>query len=250
MKLRDLARSSSNPTSCVPAFHILRSRLGNREASRSSCESYESVPIPPSTLRLLTLLQQTTVVPVPGVLRHTRRPGSPVTFPIRTHRRDRNFRRCTCCGPASFLYFLIFEQNQHIVYHEVLVTGDLSEEDIQWATPAGSPYRRGTPDIAEFAYGNHTVYFAQPSLSQFILGGSGLNQPASIGPKGPPNDTPALMDRNAPKSDTGAVIRYVPPACWRCSLASRYSPPLDTPSGESGFTARSCPTLKSTRKAA
>ena len=45
MKLRDLARGSSNPTSFMPAFHIFRSRFKNRETSRRSRKSYESVPV-------------------------------------------------------------------------------------------------------------------------------------------------------------------------------------------------------------
>ena len=44
MKLRDLARGSSNPTSFMPAFHIFRSRFRNLETSRRSRKSYESVP--------------------------------------------------------------------------------------------------------------------------------------------------------------------------------------------------------------
>jgi len=54
MKLRDLSRGSSNPTSFVPAFHILRYRFGNQEASRSSRKSYESVPISSRASPLLT----------------------------------------------------------------------------------------------------------------------------------------------------------------------------------------------------
>ena len=58
MKLRDLARGSGNPTSFMPAFHIIRSRFGNRETDRRSRNPYESVPRSSSTaLRLLTLLQ-------------------------------------------------------------------------------------------------------------------------------------------------------------------------------------------------
>jgi len=244
MKLRDLARGSSDPTSFLPAFHILRYRFGNREAFRFSRKSYESVPISPCTPPLLTLLQRTTMVPVPGVLRHPRHPESPVTFPIWTYHGDRNFCRRTCRGPTSFLHFLILEQSRRRTYHEVLVTGDLSEEELQWMTPAKFLYRGGTPDIAELVYNNDTVYFAQPSPSQFVLGGSAFNRPAPTGPKVPPNDTLVLMDRDAPKSDISAVIRYAPPVRWRCSLTPRCSPSLDTPSGESGFTARSYPTLK------
>ena len=43
MKLRDLAGSSRNPTSFMPAFRILWSRFGNRETARRSRKSYESV---------------------------------------------------------------------------------------------------------------------------------------------------------------------------------------------------------------
>ena len=58
MELRDLARGSGSPTSFMPAFHIIRSRFGNREADRRSRKPYESVPRSSSTaLRLLTLLQ-------------------------------------------------------------------------------------------------------------------------------------------------------------------------------------------------
>ena len=44
MKLRDLARTSRNPTSFISALHIFRSRFGNRVTSRCSRKSNESVP--------------------------------------------------------------------------------------------------------------------------------------------------------------------------------------------------------------
>src|SRR5258705_179976 len=109
MKLRDLARSSSNPTSFLPAFHIFRSRFGSRETSRRSRKSYESVPRSSSTPHLLTFPQQTTVVPVLGILRRPRHPCSPVTLPIRTHHGDRDFYKRACHRPASIPYFLIFQ---------------------------------------------------------------------------------------------------------------------------------------------
>ena len=71
-------------------------------------------------------------------------------------------------------------------------------------------------NTARLVYGNDTIYFAQPSLSQFIPGGSGagtLNITASIVPDDSPNDTPLLTDRNASNGDTGVVLRYAPPAC-------------------------------------
>ena len=55
MKLRDLARNSSDPTSFIPALHVFRTRLRNRETARHSRKSYESVLIPSSILHLLIL---------------------------------------------------------------------------------------------------------------------------------------------------------------------------------------------------
>ena len=89
MKLRDLARGSGNPTSFMPAFHIIRSRFGNREADRRSRIPYESVSrSTPTALHLLTLLQQTTMVRVLRILCHPRRPGSHATIHIWTHHSD------------------------------------------------------------------------------------------------------------------------------------------------------------------
>ena len=130
MKLRDLARSSSNSTSFLPAFHILRSRFKNREASRLLHKPYESVPTSSPILPSLTLVQQTTMIPIPSILRRPRHPGSPITFPVRTYHRDRNFRQCMCYRPIS-LRFLTFEQSQSYAYREVLIAGDLSQEDLE-----------------------------------------------------------------------------------------------------------------------
>ena len=104
------------------------------------------------------------------------------------------------------------------MYHEVLIAGDLSEEDVNQAETLGI-FSTADPDTAEFVYGNepvNTVYFAQPSLSQLVPGGSGagaFNPPAPMGLKDPPNNTPALADRNTQKNDTGVVLRYAPPTC-------------------------------------
>jgi len=221
MKLRDLARGSRNPTRFMPAFHIFRSRCGNRETSRRSRKSYEFVPTLSSALHLLTLLQQTTMVPVLGILRHPRHPDSLVTLYIRTHHRDQNLHPCACHRPAS-LRFITPKQNQRKVYREVLIAGDLSGEDLSRGDAASKsqewlPFGKDGSNTAEFVYGNETidtVYFAQPSLSQFITGGSGpgnFNPPVPIGLKDPPEDVPALPGRNASKSDIGAVLRYVLP---------------------------------------
>ena len=92
MKLRDLARSSSDPTSFIPALHIFLSRFWNRGAAARSRRSYESVSRSSSAPRFLTLVQQTAMVPLRIILRRPRRPGSPDTIPTRAHHEDRNFR--------------------------------------------------------------------------------------------------------------------------------------------------------------
>ena len=142
----------------------------------------------------------------------------------------------------------MFEQNQHKVYREVLVAGDLSKEDGAQAAAlpeawSAVPYGKSMSDTTEFIYGNDTVYFAQPSLSQFVPGGSGagvFNQPATIGLRGTPNNPLPLTGRDAPTSNTGAVLRYVLVG----DVARVIHIPLDTLSGESGFTAKNCLILK------
>ena len=133
MKLRDLARSAGDP-GFTPAFHLFRSRSRSQETSRRSRKSYESVSVVPSDLRLLTLLQQTTVVVVLGILRRPCNPRSCVKLPIRTYHRDQYVRKRTYHRHAIFLHFPIFEQNQRNSYREVLIAGDLSQEDIGQAT--------------------------------------------------------------------------------------------------------------------
>ena len=56
MKLRDLARSSGDPTSFVPALHLFRSRFKNQDTTGRSRKSYESVPKLSFVVHLLTLL--------------------------------------------------------------------------------------------------------------------------------------------------------------------------------------------------
>ena len=71
------------------------------------------------------------MVTVLGILRRPRLPRSPVTLPIWAHHGNQYFHKCTRYRPAiSFLDFLIFEQNQDKVYHEVLIAGDLTKEDV------------------------------------------------------------------------------------------------------------------------
>jgi len=109
-----------------------------------------------------------------------------------------------------------FKQNQRKAYREVLIAGDLSKEDVHRAVDDGWFFRPGrtTSDTTELLYGNDTVYLAQPSLSQFVTGGSGagafnLSPSASLGLKDTSN---VSAGRNPPKSNTGVVLRYVPPA--------------------------------------
>ena len=115
------------------------------------------------------------------------------------------------------MYLLIFEQNQRKTYREVLIAGDLSEEDISKAVDEEWFFRPGrtTSDTAELVYDIDTVYLAQPSLSQFIPGGLGagafnFGPPALTGLKDTPNKIPASAGRNPPKGNTGVVLRYAP----------------------------------------
>lgn len=167
-----------------------------------------------------------------------------------------------------------------MIYREVLIAGDLSQDDVDRATnQLGAfqvslrqmyltfhilippyqdfartwtllPYGRSAPDTAEFVYGNDNIYFAQPSLSQFIPGGSGAgtfntNQSSSAGLRNTPNDTLVLTGRNPPKDGAGALVRYGSPVS---GVVRRLDirPFLDTRNGEPGFVARSSPTPKST----
>ena len=216
MKLRDLAKTSGDPESVMSALHLFRPRFWNRGKCKRSHESYKSVPRSPSTPLLLTLLQQRTVVPALRILRRPRHPGPLVTFHIRTHHRDQNPRPRTSHRHASFLDSLTFEQNQSGVYHEVLMAADLSEEDA-YQLDAINILGSSALGTAEFIYGNDTVYFAQPGLSQFVPGGhgSGTFSPASILLKDSPNNTLVSTGGNAPKTDIGMVLRCIPPALWR-----------------------------------
>jgi len=105
------------------------------------------------------------------------------------------------------------------VYREALIAGDLSKEDVHRAADEGWFFRssRTTSNTAELVYGNDTIYFAQPSLSQFVPGGFGagafnLSPSASITLKGTPNNTLVSMGRSPLKSNTGVVLRYAPSA--------------------------------------
>jgi len=158
------------------------------------------------------------MVHILGIIRRPRHPGSPITLPIRTHHRDKNFRRCAYHRFAFKFSFLTPDQNQRNAYREVLIAGDLSEDDVNQAEANGI-FSTTDPDTTKFTYGNdtvNTVYFAQPTLSQFVPGGSGagaFNPPPPMGLKDTPNNTFVLTGRNMPKNDTGVVLRYAhPPA--------------------------------------
>jgi len=100
-----------------------------------------------------------------------------------------------------------------------LITGDLSEDDVN-QVEANGIFLATDPDTTEFVYGDdtvNTIHFAQPSLSQFVPGGSGagaFNPSPPMGVKSTPNDTSAPMGKNTPKNDTGAVLRYAPPPAY------------------------------------
>jgi len=80
-----------------------------------------------------------------------------------------------------------------------------------------SPSGGSASGTTEFAYGNDTVYFAQPSPSRFVPGGSGTgafhtNQTAPISPNDTPNNTLGSGGWSAPESNTGVVLRCALPA--------------------------------------
>ena len=112
-----------------------------------------------------------------------------------------------------------FEQNQRRVYHEVLIAGDISEEDINRMIAIGLPEASTNPDTAEFVYGNdavNTVCFAQPTVSQFVPGGSGpgdIPKTPPMGVKDPLKNTFALAGRDTKRNDTGTILRYASPVC-------------------------------------
>lgn len=194
------------------------------------------------------------MVPVLGFLRHSRHPGSPITFSIRAHHGNRNFHKRTYRRSASS-HLLMFEQNQRKVYREVLIAADTSSEDENRAVAlspdwSAFPDGRGASDTVEFAYDNDTVYFAQPNLSQFLPGGYGLgvfNQSASIDQKDTLNNPLLLTGRNAPKNNAGMILRYAPLIhllARDVAVRSDVCSLLDTLSGGLGFAVRSYPTLK------
>ena len=138
-------------------------------------------------------------------------------FRSRTRYGDRNLRERAYRKPAS-LSSLIFEQIQRKVYSEVFVAGDLSQEDVNRARAQSlnfAIFGGNTFGTTELVYNNDTVYFAQPTLSQLIPGGSGVGtftRPAMIGLEDTTNNPLSLTGRNALKSGVGAVLRYAQPA--------------------------------------
>ncbi|KAF9778318.1 hypothetical protein BJ322DRAFT_492827 [Thelephora terrestris] len=193
MKLGDLARNSQNPTSFISALLICISRFGSRETARDSRGSYDKRPWP-------LFIMVFAVLAILG-------PTLPFLF-------------------GRIMIIETFTQNQRAEYREVLIAGDLSPDDVNRATDQlGAfqsfaqtwtllPYGRTPPDTVEFAQNNDTVYFAQPTLSQLVPGGSGsgtfnVNQTASLDLGNNPNDTLALlMNGNAPRESMGELLRY------------------------------------------
>ena len=113
--------------------------------------------------------------------------------------------------------FLSFEQNQRKAYNEVLIVGDLSEEDLQQAGTLGNLLLSDKTafDTAQFTYGSETVYFAQPSPSQFVSGGSGagtFDPPPRMGLKNTSSSTSVSTGKNVLRSNADTVLRYAPPA--------------------------------------
>ena len=95
-----------------------------------------------------------------------------------------------------------------------MIAGDLSQEDVDRAETGTFP----VSDITEFIYDENTVYFAQPTLPQFVPGGSGAgafnaNRSVPISLKDTTNSTFSLPGKNAPKNNIGVVLRYALPVC-------------------------------------
>jgi len=136
IKFHDLARISRNPTNFLPALRILLSRLGNREMARNSRRSYEFVfrssPVPHNLIFLYSCSKRPWslflgLFIVLAVLV----PMLPFLFGrimvIETYVRV----RVTDLPPSRAS--LTSEQNQRNVYREVLIAGDLSQEDVDRA---------------------------------------------------------------------------------------------------------------------
>ena len=126
---------------------------------------------------------------------------------------------------APQIYFLaLFSdpgQNQRDVYNEHLITGDLSEDDIDLAKAHG--VLPTTDRDTKGFYGDGPggdVYFAQPDPSQFtqpdssqngeVFGPGTFNPLPAVGVNFTPGETGGVPDRYTPKSDPGAVVRYTP----------------------------------------
>jgi len=73
---------------------------------------------------------------VPRVLHLSGYLGSHVTFPHWAYHGHPNLgpREFHRSVPFSSIRFMLFEQNQRMVYREILIAGDLSKDDVERAT--------------------------------------------------------------------------------------------------------------------
>jgi len=133
IKFRDLARNSRNPTNFLPALWILLSRLRSRETARDSRRSYEFVSDHPlfHTISYSCSKRPWSLFLGLFIVFAVLVPLLPFLFGrimvIETFVRVRVINLSLPCA------FLISEQNQRNVYREVLIAGDLSQEDVDRA---------------------------------------------------------------------------------------------------------------------
>jgi len=97
------------------------------------------------------------MVPLHRILHRPRHLGSSVALPVWAYHGDRNLRPRRCHKRASLLYFPNFKQNQRMTYREVLIAGDLSQDDVD----------RATAQLGAFE-----VSLQQMNLSQSVLTGT------------------------------------------------------------------------------
>ena len=134
MKLGDLARSSQTPTSFLSGFWILLSRFKSKNTSSDSRGSYESVFISTSVPRHLTFCSKRpwSLFIVFFTVLAVLAPSLPFLFG--RIMRIETFTRVRPTALPLPCVFLTFGQNQRMKYREVLITGDLSPDDISRAT--------------------------------------------------------------------------------------------------------------------
>ncbi|KDQ65143.1 hypothetical protein JAAARDRAFT_168055 [Jaapia argillacea MUCL 33604] len=113
-------------------------------------------------------------------------------------------------------------EHQTTQYREVSVVGDLSDQDVAKAssqmlafadfvrTWTLAPFASGTEQArpVTFQYGNDTVYFAEPLLSQLMPGGHGLGTFDLNGTQTGMTDSDLMAEQNQGAQQPGVLLRY------------------------------------------